>query len=112
VRLFSRRVWKDCAKRVFQNDPHRLAVEGVGFDKLIGEDKAGTLAALWKIRERIVNPVLAEVMRQRADLSQRARARRASSRAISARQPQMWQPTIAAVVQSLNGSGNPMQDQT
>jgi adenylate cyclase len=37
-----------------------LAADVVGFSKLIGEDEAGTLAALRDIRKRIVNPVLAE----------------------------------------------------
>jgi adenylate cyclase len=37
-----------------------LAADVVGFGKLIGEDEAGTLAALRDIRRRIVNPVLAE----------------------------------------------------
>ena len=32
----------------------------VGFSKLIGEDEAGTLAALREIRREIVNPLLAE----------------------------------------------------
>jgi class 3 adenylate cyclase len=37
-----------------------LAADVVGFSKLIGEDEAGTLAALREIRKGIVNPVLAE----------------------------------------------------
>ncbi|MBV9978121.1 MAG: adenylate/guanylate cyclase domain-containing protein [Hyphomicrobiales bacterium] len=37
-----------------------LAADMVGFSKLIGEDEAGTLAALREIRREIVNPVLAE----------------------------------------------------
>jgi len=37
-----------------------LAADVVGFSKLIGEDEAGTLAALREIRKEIVNPVLAE----------------------------------------------------
>jgi adenylate cyclase len=37
-----------------------LAADVVGFSKLIGEDEAGTLAALREIRRGIVNPVLAE----------------------------------------------------
>jgi adenylate cyclase len=37
-----------------------LAADVVGFSKLIGEDEAGTLAALRGIRKDIVNPVLAE----------------------------------------------------
>jgi adenylate cyclase len=37
-----------------------LAADVVGFSKLIGEDEAGTLAALRQIRKEIVNPVLAE----------------------------------------------------
>jgi adenylate cyclase len=37
-----------------------LAADVVGFSKLIGEDEAGTLAALREIRKSIVNPVLAE----------------------------------------------------
>ena len=36
-----------------------LAADVVGFSKLIGEDEAGTLAALREIRKGIVNPVLA-----------------------------------------------------
>jgi adenylate cyclase len=36
-----------------------LAADVVGFSKLVGEDEAGTLAALRDIRKRIVNPVLA-----------------------------------------------------
>jgi adenylate cyclase len=37
-----------------------LAADVVGFSKLVGEDEAGTLAALREIRKEIVNPVLAE----------------------------------------------------
>ena len=37
-----------------------LAADVVGFGRLIGEDEAGTLAALREIRKGIVNPVLAE----------------------------------------------------
>jgi adenylate cyclase len=37
-----------------------LAADVVGFSKLIGEDEAGTLAALREIRKCIINPVLAE----------------------------------------------------
>jgi adenylate cyclase len=37
-----------------------LAADVVGFSKLIGEDEAGTLAALREIRKGIVNPILAE----------------------------------------------------
>jgi class 3 adenylate cyclase len=37
-----------------------LPADVVGFSKLIGEDEAGTLAALREIRKGIVNPVLAE----------------------------------------------------
>jgi adenylate cyclase len=37
-----------------------LAADVVGYSKLIGEDEAGTLAALREIRKGIVNPVLAE----------------------------------------------------
>jgi adenylate cyclase len=37
-----------------------LAADVVGFSKLIGEDEAGTLAALREIRKSVVNPVLAE----------------------------------------------------
>jgi class 3 adenylate cyclase len=37
-----------------------LAADVVGFSKLIGEDEAGTLAALREIRQGIVNPVVAE----------------------------------------------------
>jgi adenylate cyclase len=37
-----------------------LAADVVGFSKLIGEDEAGTLAALREMRKEIVNPVLAE----------------------------------------------------
>jgi class 3 adenylate cyclase len=37
-----------------------LAADVVGFSKLIGEDEAGTLAALREIRRSIVNPILAE----------------------------------------------------
>jgi adenylate cyclase len=37
-----------------------LAADVVGFSKLVGEDEAGTLAALQEIRKEIVNPVLAE----------------------------------------------------
>jgi class 3 adenylate cyclase len=37
-----------------------LAADVVGFSKLIGEDEAGTLAALREIRKGILNPVLAE----------------------------------------------------
>jgi adenylate cyclase len=37
-----------------------LAAEVVGFSKLIGEDEAGTLAALREIRKGIVNPVMTE----------------------------------------------------
>jgi adenylate cyclase len=37
-----------------------LAADVVGFSKLIGEDEAGTLAALREIRRGIVNPILAE----------------------------------------------------
>jgi hypothetical protein len=33
-----------------------LAADVVGFSKLIGEDEAGTLAALREIRKQIVNP--------------------------------------------------------
>jgi hypothetical protein len=36
-----------------------LAADVVGFSKLVGEDEAGTLAALREIRKGIVNPVLA-----------------------------------------------------
>jgi adenylate cyclase len=36
-----------------------LAADVVGFSKLIGEDEAGTLAALKEIRKGIVNPVMA-----------------------------------------------------
>jgi class 3 adenylate cyclase len=37
-----------------------LAADVVGFSKLIGEDEAGTLAALKEIRKTIVNPLLAQ----------------------------------------------------
>ena len=37
-----------------------LAADVVSFSKLIGEDEAGTLAALREMRKNIVNPVLAE----------------------------------------------------
>jgi class 3 adenylate cyclase len=37
-----------------------LAADVVGYSKLIGEDEAGTLAALRDIRKGIVNPMLAE----------------------------------------------------
>jgi adenylate cyclase len=37
-----------------------LAADVVGYSKLVGEDEAGTLAALNEIRKGIVNPVLAE----------------------------------------------------
>jgi adenylate cyclase len=37
-----------------------FAADVVGFSKLIGEDEAGTLAALREIRKGIVNPILAE----------------------------------------------------
>jgi class 3 adenylate cyclase len=37
-----------------------LAADVVGFSKLVGEDEAGTLAALREIRKRIVSPILAE----------------------------------------------------
>jgi adenylate cyclase len=37
-----------------------LAADVVGFSKLVGEDEAGTLAALKEIRKAIVNPVLPE----------------------------------------------------
>jgi len=37
-----------------------LAADVVGYSKLIGEDEAGTLAALKEIRKVLVNPVLAE----------------------------------------------------
>jgi hypothetical protein len=37
-----------------------LAADVVGYSKLIGEDEAGTLAALREVRKSIVNPVLAE----------------------------------------------------
>lgn len=35
-----------------------LAADVVGYSKLIGEDEAGTLAALREIRKEIVNPIL------------------------------------------------------
>jgi class 3 adenylate cyclase len=37
-----------------------LAADVVGFSKLVGEDEAGTLAALKEIRKGIVNPILAK----------------------------------------------------
>jgi adenylate cyclase len=37
-----------------------LAADVVGYSKLIGEDEAGTLAALREIRRGIVNPILAQ----------------------------------------------------
>jgi class 3 adenylate cyclase len=43
-----------------------LAADVVGFSKLIGEDEAGTLAALREIRRGIVNPVLARPIREGA----------------------------------------------